>query len=134
MSGEVIHVPDAARDPALTPTQRYEMIARTQRGMESYNAPSRETGERQLTTQQRSLAALKESADYVERLTDQDGMAPYNKFPANLASGYSLPAMPAGTRVIASEMYKNLSVFRAVGLDQGTVNNLVLEYARQWAT
>lgn len=131
MSGELVTVPDAARDPALTSTQRFEMIVRTQQGMESYNAP-RETGERQVTPQQRNQLAVRESADYVERLTDQDGMASYHAFPANLASGYSLPAMPAGTRVMPGEMYKNLSVFRAVGLTQDIVNRLVLEYGRQW--
>jgi hypothetical protein len=131
MSGDLVHVPEAARDPALTPTQRFEMIARTARGMEQYRVQG-ETGESQRTPQQRNALAIRESAEYVERMTDQDGMVSYHKFPANLASGYSLPAMPAGTRVLAGEMYKNLSVFRGVGLSQDIVNRLVLEYARQW--
>jgi hypothetical protein len=84
------------------------------------------------TPQQRQTLAILETAKHIEKLTDRDGLVSYHAFPANLASGYSLPAMPAGTRVQPGEMYKNLSVFRAVGLTQDIVNRLVLEYGRQW--
>lgn len=84
------------------------------------------------TPQQRQALALTETAQWVEKQTDRDGMCSYHAFPKSLASGYTLPAMPAGTRVMPGEMYKNLSVFRAAGLSQDTVDRLVLEYARLW--
>ena len=84
------------------------------------------------TPQQRQALALEETAQWVEKQTDRDGMCSYHAFPKSLASGYTLPAMPAGTRVMPGEMYKNLCTFRAVGLSQDIVNRLVLEYARMW--
>src|ERR1700722_3385838 len=94
MSTDVVVVPDAARDANLSPTQRFEMIARAQPGMTQYQAP-RETGEVTTRSGAKVPHAVLEHAAYLERSRDKLGMVTAEAYVAGgllFTFGYDIPA------------------------------------------